>query len=50
MSYRRLKLTNFRGFKLDPAFTAFSHETVAVTVVSMAVWTLDHLKYTYLEG
>ena len=26
MSYRRLSLTNFRGFKLDPAFTAFSHD------------------------
>ena len=26
MSYRRLNLTNFRGFKLDPAFTAFSHD------------------------
>ena len=24
--FRRLNLTNFRGFKLDPAFTAFSHD------------------------
>ena len=26
MSYRRLNLTNFRSFKLDLAFTAFSHD------------------------
>jgi len=26
MSYGRLNLTNFRGFKLDLAFTVFSHE------------------------
>ena len=34
-----------------PSDTGFSHmTTVVVTAFSTAVWTLDHLKYTYLEG
>ena len=46
MRYGRLSLTNFRGLKLDPAFTGL---TGAVTTISTAVWSLDHLKYTPLE-
>ena len=45
------RLTIFRGFKLDPTFTAFSHEDGSSdNGLDNYVGSFKHLKYTYLEA
>ena len=35
MRYGRLNLTNFRGLKLDPAFTVFSHIVARIQILEV---------------